>query len=188
MYSRARVAGHPIHPMVVALPIGLYVTAVAAMLAFVGTADPFFYRAAMYAAFGGVITALAAAIPGAIDLFALPAHSRVRRIAVKHASVALLATGLFAVASALLYRGWRPEAELDVTAPLAVALAGLVALVAVGALGWSLVQTHHVGVKPIVFQDHSKRRPLADDSYDDFSTPPAGLPALRERRGRHLRH
>lgn len=187
MYSRARVAGHPIHPMVVALPIGLFVTAVAAMLAFVGASDPFFYRAAMYAAFGGVVTALVAALPGVIDLIALPAGSRVRRTALKHGSVALFATGLFAVSAALLYRGWTADAPLEVAAPLAVALAGLVALVIVGALGWSLVQTHHVGVKPIVFQDHSGRRALAEE-YDDFSTPPVGLPALREGRARHLRH
>lgn len=185
MYSRARVAGHPIHPMLVALPIGLHVTTVAAMLAFTGTKDPFFYRAAMYAAFGGVLSAVVALVPGAIDLFALPPRSRVRRTAVKHASVALLSTGLFAVAGALLYRGWRPTAELEVAMPLAVAVAGLVALVVVGALGWSLVQTHHVGVRPIVVHDHSNAPPRVEE-YDDFSTPPVGHPSLRG--ARHLRH
>lgn len=173
--------------MLVALPIGLYIASVASMLAFTGTKDPFFYRAAMYAVFGGVVTAVVAMIPGAIDLFALPARSRVRRTAVKHASVALLATGLFAVAGAVLYRGWRPAIELDVTTPLAIGLAGLVVLVVVGALGWSLVQTHHVGVDPIVVHDHSNARPRVED-YDDFSTPPLGLPSLREGRVRHLRH
>lgn len=174
MYSKARIAGHPVHPMLVALPIGLYVTAVASMLGFVGTQDPFYYRAAMYAAFAGVGMALVAAIPGAIDLFALPKGTRVRRTGIKHASMALLATGLFSISAALLYRGWHPDAvALDVTLPLAIGIGGVLVLVVVGGLGWALVQTHHVGVKPIVVHEH--HRATAVDEYDDFSTPPAGL-------------
>lgn len=187
MYSKARIAGHPIHPMLIALPIGLYVSTVAAMLAFVATEDPFFYRAAMYAGLGGVGAAVLAAIPGAVDLFALPGRTRVRRTAIKHASLALLATGLFAISAALLYRGW-DAATLEVAAPLAVALAGLVTLVIAGALGWALVQTHHVGVKPIVVRDRSRSaRPHAEE-YDDFSTPPVGHQAIGRPAGRSMRH
>src|SRR4051794_40628549 len=45
MYSKARIAGHPLHPMMVVFPIALYTASVAALLAFVGTADAFYYRA-----------------------------------------------------------------------------------------------------------------------------------------------
>ena len=40
------------------------------------------------------------------------------------------------------------ECELDATTPLAIAVVGMVSLVIVGSLGWTLVQTHHVGIKP----------------------------------------
>ena len=63
MYSRARIAGHPIHPMLVGFPIALYVATVATMLMYVGTRDAFWYRAALTANIGGVLGGLLAAIP-----------------------------------------------------------------------------------------------------------------------------
>ena len=108
----------------------------------------------MIANIAGVVTALLAAVPGAIDLFALTPASRTRTTAIQHGSFALLAVGLFAVSAALLWRGWTAAARggdgpvLDATIPLAFAVCGLLVVVIVGALGWSLVQTHHVGVRP----------------------------------------
>jgi uncharacterized membrane protein len=185
MYSRAKIAGHPIHPMVVVFPIALYAATVAALLAYVGTADAFYYRAAMVANIGGVAMALVAAIPGAIDLFALPHRSRARATGIRHASFALLTTGIFAVCGALLYRGWTGRLmvdgrwNLDATIPLAVGVVGLVTLVIVGVLGWTLIQTHHVGIKPaLVKADQPSREPELEDSYDDLlPTPPPARPA-----------
>ncbi|MEO8703997.1 MAG: DUF2231 domain-containing protein [Kofleriaceae bacterium] len=158
MLSKARIAGHPIHPMLVALPIGMFVATVATLLAFMNSGDPFYYRAAMVANVGGVVAALVAAVPGTIDLFSLPPGSSARATGIKHASSALLAVGLFAVSAALLWRGWNGLANGEVLAaavPLAVSLAGMLVLVIVGALGWTLVQTHHVGVRPDLVRGHA---------------------------------
>ena len=64
--------------MVVAFPIALFTATVGApLLAFIGTRDtPRLFGAAMMAGTAGVTMALLAAIPGAIDLFALPKGSR----------------------------------------------------------------------------------------------------------------
>jgi uncharacterized membrane protein len=149
MRSKASIWGHPIHPALVAFPIGMYVGTVGALLGYLATRDVFYYRAAMIANLAGVVAALAAAVPGLVDLLALPRGSAARATAVKHGSLAVLATGLFAVSAAVLWRNWHAElALLSVTVPLAIAVAGLLVLVIVGMLGWSLVQTHHVGVKP----------------------------------------
>ena len=43
MLTKARIAGHPIHPMLVAFPVALYVATVVALFAFVGTDDAFWY-------------------------------------------------------------------------------------------------------------------------------------------------
>lgn len=158
MYSKARIAGHPIHPMVVAFPIALFSAAVGSLLAFIGTHDTFWYRAAMTAGAAGVTMALLAAIPGAIDLFALPKGSRARATGMKHASFALLTVGIFAAATALMVRNWTTKTmvdgiwELDATVPLAIGVVGMVTLVIVGSLGWTLVQTHHVGIKPAMIR------------------------------------
>ncbi len=160
MYTKARIAGHPIHPMLVAFPIGLYAATVAALLAFVGTHDGFFFRAAMTANIAGVVMAAVATIPGAIDLLSLPRGSKARGVGFVHAGFNVLSLALFAMSAGLLYTRWgaRPfeggyfpinaDALLDATGPLALTLAGLVSTVIAGGLGWALVQTHHVGVKP----------------------------------------
>jgi uncharacterized membrane protein len=159
-------------------PIALYTATVVALLAYLGTADPFYYRAAMIANIGGIVMALVAVIPGAIDLFALPQGSRARGTGVKHASFALLTTGIFAISAALLYRGWHGRLmvdghwNLDATVPLAIGVVGLVTLVIVGVLGWTLIQTHHIGIKPaLVKADRPSREPELEDS-DAFAIPP----------------
>ena len=154
MYSKARIAGHPIHPMVVVFPIALFSATVGSLLAFIGTHDTFWFRAAMTAGAAGVTMALLAAIPGAIDLFALPKASRARATGMKHASFALLTVGIFATSTAVMIRNWTSKMmvdgvwDLEATVPLAIGVVGMVTMVIVGVLGWTLVQTHHVGIKP----------------------------------------
>jgi len=140
--------------MVVVFPIALFSATVASLLAFIGTRDTFYFRAAMTAGAAGVTIALLAAIPGAIDLFALPKGSRARATGMKHASFALLTVGIFATSTAAMIRNWTTKMmvdgiwELDATIPLAIGVVGMVTLVIVGVLGWTMVQTHHVGIKP----------------------------------------
>ncbi len=158
--------------MVVAFPIALYTATVVALLAYIGTTDSFYYRGAMVASMSGVTMALLAALPGAIDLLSLPRGSRARSTGIKHGSLAVLTTGIFAACAAVLYRNWGDrvlvdgQLQLDATLPLAIGVVGLVALVVVGALGWTLVQTHHIGIKPSRLQELAPRN--TPGSYDAF--------------------
>ncbi|HEY5950081.1 MAG TPA: DUF2231 domain-containing protein [Kofleriaceae bacterium] len=152
--SKARIAGHPIHPMLIAFPVALYVATVVTLLVFVGTADPFWYRVALYANVGGVVMAAVAAIPGLIDLLSLPRHSHARVTGIRHAAFNILSLTLFVISGVLLYRNAGSDFtlanrtyELDVTAPLALSILGVLSTLAAGWLGWTLVQTHHVGIK-----------------------------------------
>jgi uncharacterized membrane protein len=183
MYSKARIGSHPIHPMLVALPIGLFTATAAALLAYMGTSDLFYYRAAMVANVAGVVAALAAAVPGAIDLLSLPKSSQARSTGFKHAGFALGAVGLFAVSALVLWRGWHDRTmvygayELDATIPLAICIAGMLTLTVVGTLGWTLVQTHHVGVKPTFIRPSERAAARTSDpsgEFDDLATPVYG--------------
>jgi uncharacterized membrane protein len=181
MYSKARIAGHPAHPMVVVFPIALFTSTVAMQLAYVGTHDAFYYRGALLANVAGVITSLIAMIPGTIDLLALPKPSRARDLATRHAGAALLVTGVFAVSGALLYRGWAGRVmvngrwELDATIPLAVSVLGVVLLVSAAMAGWALVQKHHLGIKPA--RTHAYR-PSRDPELDTPAPTTARVPNL----------
>jgi uncharacterized membrane protein len=194
MYSKARIAGHPIHPMIVAFPIAFYTATVATLLAYVGTHEVFWFRVAMVANIAGIVTALIAVIPGAIDLFALPHGSRARATGLKHAGFNLLATGLFAITALVLYRAWTHrvmvdgEYVFDATIPLAMSVVAWVSMVIAGSLGWTLVQTHHVGVKPaLVRADRPSREPELDDA-DDYLRAPGMATPNSHRDPVHLRH
>ncbi len=164
MYSKARIAGHPIHPMLVSFPIALFTATIGLELAFIGTHDAFFYRAAMIANIAGVVMGLVAAIPGAIDRYFLPKASRAKDLANQHALFNLLTIGLYAVSGAMLYMGWNNRVMVDgayalnPTVPLAFDMIGFVSMVTAGTLGWSLVQTHHVGIKPANIRAHRPSR------------------------------
>ena len=194
MYSKARLAGHPIHPMIVPFPIAFYTSTVAMLLAYVGTQEAFWYRVAMVANIAGIITAAIAVIPGAIDLWSLPNPSRARTIGLKHAGFQGLATGLFVVTSLLLYRSWTHRMIVDgeyvfeATIPLAMSVVAWVSMVIAGSLGWTLVQTHHVGIKPAITRpDRPSREPELDvidalnaldalDALDASETPDTPAP------------
>ena len=175
MYTKARIAGHPIHPMLVAFPIALYAATVAALFVHLGTHDPFWYRAAMYCNIGGVVLAAVAAVPGLIDLIGLPSGTRARVTGLRHAAFNVLALSLFTVCAIVLYvdagRTLVPEVgkyQLDTTAPLILAILGVMSTLVAGSLGWMMVQTHHVGIKPTRFD----RVGVAPEDLDDLDEIP----------------
>ncbi|MDB4963220.1 MAG: hypothetical protein JWP01_3219 [Myxococcales bacterium] len=169
MKSKARIAGHSIHPMLVGFPIALFTATLGLELAHIGTQDAFYYRAAMIANVGGVVMALLAVIPGAIDLFGLPKESAARATGEKHAVLNLLTTALFAVSGGMLYRGWSgytvDGAYLDAHLPLAFGVVGFVAMATAALLGYAMVQHHQVGV-----QAGAARKPRLVEDFHDFRT------------------
>jgi len=142
MYCKARIAGHPIHPMLVSVPIGLFVAAFGALVAYAVTGDAFYARAARIADGAGVIMALASAIPGAIDLATLERGSKARATGTTHALLGLVMLLAYAGAGIVLWR------DGGVVLPLALASVGMAALVGAAAHGFALVQTHKIGVRP----------------------------------------
>lgn len=181
MYSKARIAGHPIHPMLVAFPLAFYTTTVVTLLVYIGTRQAFWYRCSMVASLAGIATAVIAAIPGAVDLRSLPRGSRARKAGLQHAGFNLLASALFAVVAVMLYETWthrtmiNGEYIFDATVPLALAVVAWVTMVIAGSLGWTLVQTHHVGIKPALVRPD---RPSREPELDAHATPVREVPAL----------
>ena len=81
--------------MLVGVPIGLWVFAVVADLVhLLGWSGPMWREVARYCIGGGIVGALLAAIPGIIDLTSITAGP-VRKIALTHMTVNLIAVALF---------------------------------------------------------------------------------------------
>jgi uncharacterized membrane protein len=92
----ANIAGHPIHPMLVPIPIGLWIFSFVCDLVFVfGSGAPVWSTVALYTMAGGIVGALAAAIFGFIDLLSLPPEPR--RTALVHMTINLIVVVLYLV-------------------------------------------------------------------------------------------
>ena len=73
MRTKANIAKHPIHPMLVAIPIGLWIFSLACdVIRVMGATSPNWQIAAYYTLVGGILGALIAAVPGFIDMLFLP--------------------------------------------------------------------------------------------------------------------
>jgi uncharacterized membrane protein len=142
MESRASIAGHPIHPMLVVFPIGLWGFSFVADLIYFGGGDPLWNDVAYYTMAGGIVGALAAAIPGAVDLFSTTT-GHVRRIGVLHMGINLAVVALYAV------NLWiRTTADPNATGPVWLSGLSVALLIVSGWLGGEMVYRHGVGVAP----------------------------------------
>ena len=140
--SVAAIAGHPLHPMLVPLPIGAFTFALAADVAYAATRDPFWARASTVLLGTGIATGLAAGALGATD-FSGREQVRSHQEAWLHAGGNVAALGLAAVSLAAR----RADPERNVV-PLGIGLSLLTGsiLLVTGWLGGELSYRHRIGV------------------------------------------
>jgi|SRR5215204_989700 len=143
MKSKAVALGHPVHPMLIPFPIGFLAGAVLFDLAGRIRGLSSWWTTGGYLAIAGIVAALLAAIPGAIDYFyTVPPKSSAKQRATKHAAVNSTALVLFIVATSI--RGGadaRPDAIVLTLEVLGFALLGLG-----GYLGGTLVTRNLISV------------------------------------------
>lgn len=104
MESRVKLFGHPIHPMLIMFPAGLFVSTVIMDILYLVFHNPVFSTVAFYMMIIGVVGGLLAAIFGFIDWSGLPSNSRARNIGAMHGLGNFVIVVLFA-ASWFLRRG-----------------------------------------------------------------------------------
>src|SRR5215210_4724213 len=97
MESKTKFFGHPIHPVLVVFPLGLFVTAVLFDILYLSVGNPVFPTVSFYTIATGVVGGLLAAIFGFIDWLALPSNSRAKYIGGWHGLGNFVIVVLFAV-------------------------------------------------------------------------------------------
>jgi FtsP/CotA-like multicopper oxidase with cupredoxin domain len=139
--SRAAIAGHPLHAMLIPFPIAFLLGAFGADLAAWWTADPFWARAALWLTGAGVVTGGLAALFGLVDFLTIE-RARVHTVGWVHALAA--GTTLALAAASWLLRLGDPVA----VPPLGLALSALTAaaLAVTGWAGGDLPYRHLIGV------------------------------------------
>ena len=136
--NRMSIAGHPVHPMLVTLPIGLWVFSLVCDLVYISTGDASWATTAYLTLGGGIVGALLAAVPGLIDLLTLRAGVE-RRTGVIHMTLNL---AIVAVQGVNFWLRSQPDGGGNLA--IAFSVVAVAGLVVSGWLGGHLV--HVLGV------------------------------------------
>jgi len=140
MKTPASIARHPIHPMLVPIPIGLWIFSFVSDLLFVlGSGAILWFTLSYWTMIGGIIGAVIAAIPGVIDMLSL--KGGIKKVALAHMALNVTAILLYAVNVGMRING----AEVA-GLPLAFSIAGVAVLGISGWLGGHMVYVHRVAV------------------------------------------
>lgn len=141
MRTPASIAGHPLHPILITFPVGLLIFSLVCDLgSLTNPGNPNWANAALYGMVGGFIGALAAAVPGLIDLLSI-VNPKVRKIGYTHMGLNLTAVVLYAANLWLRFHG-----TANTSTPLVLSVIGVLILGVSGWLGGEMVHRHGVGV------------------------------------------
>lgn len=96
MESRAKLFGHPIHPILIPFPLGLLTTSVVFDVVYLLTGDGKWAEISFWMIAAGVIGGLVAAVFGLIDWLAIPSGTRAKSVGLWHGGVNVVMVALFA--------------------------------------------------------------------------------------------
>ena len=143
MRARVHIKSHPLHPILVAFPIGLWIASLVFDLIGLAAGNNLLWAAGFYCIIGGCIMAALAAVPGVIDLFTVvPPNSSGRTRGYIHGSLNSLALLLFISIAALRGNALTSPGGL----PVLLSVIGVAGIFVSGWLGGTLVYRNQIGV------------------------------------------
>jgi uncharacterized membrane protein len=142
MESKAKILGHPVHPMLIVFPLGLLATAVIFDIIHLYSDNGKWAEVSYYMIAAGIIGGLVAAVAGLIDWVSIPGGTRAKAIGLWHGAGNVIVVGLFAASWALR----QDSVESPSTVAIVLSLAGVSLALLTGWLGGELVDRLGVGV------------------------------------------
>jgi len=142
MRSKARIKGHPIHPILVSFPIAFFVGTLIMDIVSLSTGRDDLQNISMFLEARGIIFGLLAAVPGFIDfLFTVPPNSSGKKRAATHGILNVAMVAIFS--TAFLLRYYESASLIWITLLEGV---GVILLMISGWLGGTLVFRNQIGV------------------------------------------
>ena len=135
MESRAKLLGHPIHPMLIVFPLGLLATAAAFDIVGLSTGESSWFGISFWMIAAGIIGGLLAAVFGRIDWWAIPSGTRAKAIGLWHGLGNVVVVLLFIVSWFLR----RPDPANARTTAFALSFVAVLLALVTGWLGGELV-------------------------------------------------
>ena len=145
MKSKAVLGNHPIHPLLVPIPIGAFFLVFWGDVAQLLSDDPFWYRFSSVAIGVGITFAIAAAAAGAVDYLTLNMPRKASGIATWHALAAATAVLLYGGSAVLRQSGAGLRTGRWWTAVVA-STAGFFLIAAAGWIGGKLAHEERISV------------------------------------------
>jgi uncharacterized membrane protein len=145
MQSKIRIFGHALHSMIVPFPIALYTSTMVCCIVYATNANPFWFHVAFITNCAAIVMAVVAVLPGLIDWFSIPTLSDAKSTGLKHMVANVVALGLFTANAAVMFIEYG-QAHPPATSHIMMTVAGFLVMLYAGFKGWSLVQTHHIGI------------------------------------------
>ena len=144
MKSKASVAGHPIHPMLIPFPLALWATSFAVDVLFYFLRHPTLLIIAKFMIAAGCLGAIAAAIPGIIDWLTIK-NGEVKRAANWHARLNVAALVVFAISFFMRIGRYSELVGRRLTLPFLLSAVGVILISISGWLGGELVFRYGIG-------------------------------------------
>ena len=145
---QGRFMNHPLHPLLVHLPIGLWVGSVIFDITFMANHNPTIAGTSFFCMLVGVIGAIIAAPAGLADYFTVPANTIPKRLATAHMLLNLAITGIYSINLFTRYRMLSGVPTEVTGGQLFLSLLSIVLLGVSGYLGGLLVFEYGVGFRP----------------------------------------
>lgn len=142
MQSRAKLFGHPIHPMLIVFPLGLLATSLVFDILYLATENGRWADISFWMIASGLVGGLAAAVFGLVDFLAIPRHTRAKRVGAMHGIGNVFVMLLFV----LSWLGRYDAPAAPETVPILLSFAGVGLALVTGWLGGELVDRLAVGV------------------------------------------
>ena len=143
MKARATLLGHPIHQMLVVLPLGLFVIAVLFDLIHAFRPTPELSIASYWNIVAGCVGAVVAAVFGVIDWTKIPSGTRAKKYGTAHGLASVVLLAVFVLAAGLRAESVSYTATTTV---LVLELGGFALGGLVGFLGGELIGRFGIGV------------------------------------------
>jgi uncharacterized membrane protein len=143
METRIKLFGHPVHPMLIVLPLGLFAIALVFDIVYLATGDATFAEVAFWNITAGIVGGLLAAVFGLIDWLAIPAGTRAKRLGLWHGGGNATIVVLFLIS--WLIRLPNHAYQPDIV-PFVLALVAVAAALVTAWLGGELVYRLRVAV------------------------------------------
>ena len=147
MASKASIAGHPIHPILIPFPLALWTTSFVVDVLFYFLRHPTLLIVSKFMIAAGCLGALAAAIPGIIDWLSIN-NGDVKKVANWHARLNITALVVFAISLFLRMGSYSHFVGRKLTIPFLLSLVGVILIAISGWLGGELVFRYGMGTTP----------------------------------------